>query len=62
MNRAAPASAGMPSRCELKPPALEGQAGAILHSLPGDEAELFFWKLADQRLLSLTSPLRDELP
>jgi hypothetical protein len=52
----------MPSRCELKPPALEGQAGAILHSLPGDEAELFFWTLADQRLLSLTSPLRDELP
>ena len=52
----------MPSRCELKSPALEGKAGAILHSLPGDEAELFFWKLADQRLLSLTSPLRDELP
>jgi 2-polyprenyl-6-methoxyphenol hydroxylase-like FAD-dependent oxidoreductase len=29
--------------------ALEGKAGAILHSLPGDDAELFFWKLADQR-------------
>ncbi len=29
--------------------ALEGKAGAALHSLPGDEAELFFWKLADQR-------------
>jgi 2-polyprenyl-6-methoxyphenol hydroxylase-like FAD-dependent oxidoreductase len=29
--------------------ALEGKAGAILHSLPGDEEELFFWKLADQR-------------
>lgn len=28
---------------------LEGKAGAILQSLPGDEAELFFWKLADQR-------------
>jgi 2-polyprenyl-6-methoxyphenol hydroxylase-like FAD-dependent oxidoreductase len=29
--------------------ALEGRAGAVLHSLPGDDAELFFWKLADQR-------------
>jgi 2-polyprenyl-6-methoxyphenol hydroxylase-like FAD-dependent oxidoreductase len=29
--------------------ALEGKAGAILRSLPGDDAELFFWKLADQR-------------
>ncbi len=29
--------------------ALEGKAGAILHSLPGDETELFFWPLADQR-------------
>jgi glycosyltransferase involved in cell wall biosynthesis len=29
--------------------ALDGKAGAILHSLPGDEEELFFWKLADQR-------------
>lgn len=29
--------------------ALEGKAGAILQSLPGDDAELFFWSLADQR-------------
>lgn len=32
--------------------ALEGKAGAILHSLPGDDAELFFWPLADQRAAS----------
>ena len=32
--------------------ALEGKAGAILHSLPGDEEELFFWKLVDQRAQS----------
>jgi len=32
--------------------ALEGKAGAILHSLPGDEEELFFWPLADQRAAS----------
>lgn len=29
--------------------ALEGKAAAVLQSLPGDDAELFFWKLADQR-------------
>jgi 2-polyprenyl-6-methoxyphenol hydroxylase-like FAD-dependent oxidoreductase len=29
--------------------ALEGKAGAILNSLPGDGEPLFFWKLADQR-------------
>ena len=32
--------------------ALEGKAGAILQSLPGDDAELFFWPLADQRAAS----------
>jgi 2-polyprenyl-6-methoxyphenol hydroxylase-like FAD-dependent oxidoreductase len=32
--------------------ALEGKAGAILRSLPGDDAELFFWQLADQRAAS----------
>jgi FAD-dependent urate hydroxylase len=35
--------------------ALDGKAGAILHSLPGDEEELFFWKLADQRAESRTA-------
>jgi 2-polyprenyl-6-methoxyphenol hydroxylase-like FAD-dependent oxidoreductase len=29
--------------------ALEGKAGAILNSMPGDDEPLFFWPLADQR-------------
>jgi len=29
--------------------ALEGRAGELIGSLPGDDAELFFWRLADQR-------------